>query len=230
MSSNTARSRLDALPSERVLWLGLLCALELLAVVSYFRFTSSELISVRYVLYPFVWINVGLLAVVATDPVPTSRRHRRLGIAVGIGYFLLLAWFAGLVSLVPAGHDHAAHASHGFSLAMPSPGWGPTLSYSGAVFQFSLVPFRVVGYLALSYLVYATVLDSLAASATGLVGLFSCVSCAFPLLSSLASGTAGSAAALATVYAFGVDLSTLVFVVAVALLYWRPGVPSRGGA
>ncbi|WP_439025775.1 DUF7546 family protein [Haloarchaeobius sp. DT45] len=227
MSSNTARQTLDALPSERVLWLGLLCALELLAVVGYFQFTSGELLSVRYVLYPFVWINVGLLAVAATDPIPTSRRHRLLGVAVAVGYFLLLAWFAGLVSLVPAGHDHAAH---GFSLAMPSPGWGPTLSYSGAVFQFSLVPFRVVGYLSLAYLVYATVLESLSASATGLLGLFSCVSCAFPLLSSLASGTAGSAAALATVYAFGVDLSTLVFVVAVALLYWRPGVPSRGGA
>ncbi|WP_435317732.1 DUF7546 family protein [Haloarchaeobius sp. TZWSO28] len=227
MSSNTARSTLDALPSERVLWLGLLCALELLAVVAYFRFTSSELVSVRYALYPFVWINVGVLAVVATDPIPTARRFRLLGVAVAVGYFLLLAWFAGLISLAPAGHEHAAS---GFSVAMPSPGWGPTLSYTGAVFQFALVPFRVVGYLSLAYLVYATVLESLSASATGLVGLFSCVSCAFPLISSLASGTAGSAAALATVYAFGVDLSTLVFVVAVALLYWRPGVPSRGGA
>ncbi|WP_435335144.1 DUF7546 family protein [Haloarchaeobius sp. TZWWS8] len=223
MGSNATRSLADAMPSERVLWLGLLCALELLAVVSYFQLTSAELTSVRYALYPFVWLNVGLVAVVLTSPAVASPRQRAGAALVAGGYFLLLAWATGLVGLAPADHDPT-----GLAATMASPGWGPTVTYGGSLLTLVLVPFRLLGYLALAYLVYAAVLDSLAASATGLVALFSCVSCTFPLVSSLAASAGGSAAMVATAFAFGIDVSTAVFVVSVALLYWRPGVGRVG--
>jgi hypothetical protein len=51
--------------------------------------------------------------------------------------------------------------------------------------------------------------------------LVSCVSCTLPVLAALVSGVAGgSVTAVAT--GFSYDLSTLVFVASVGLLYWRP--------
>ncbi|WP_435360767.1 DUF7546 family protein [Haloarchaeobius sp. DFWS5] len=224
MASNAATQTGDGLPSERVLWFALLCSLELFVVVAYFQLTSATVTSIRYVLYPFVWINLGVAAVATTRPFSAPRRQRLVAIAVAVGYFLLLAWLVGMVRVHPGG---SAHGPVGLSLSLPSPGWGPTLTYASEHGHLALVPFRVVGYLALAYLVYATVLDSLAATATGLVALFSCVSCAVPLLSSLATSTGGSAAMLTTVYTYGMDVSTAVFVVALALLYYRPGVRAR---
>jgi hypothetical protein len=225
--ASTRRWSADGLPSERQLWFGLLCALELLALVGYFRFTTAELTSVRYALYPFVWVNVGLLAVAGTRTAHASRRQRVFAGGIAAGYFGVLAWLVGMVGL----HlDGQVHASLGFDVAMPSPGWGPLVTYVTPAVHFVFVPFRVIGYLALAYLVYAAVLESLTVPAGGLLALVSCVSCAFPLISSLAAGLTGSTAGLATVYAYSVDASTLVFVVAVALLYWRPGGSNRVGS
>ncbi len=92
------------------------------------------------------------------------------------------------------------------------------------------MPARVVGYLALGYLVYATVIDAAGAAVSGIVGLFSCVSCSWPILASLLSGVAGGGSALvAATFDFSYDISTVVFLVTVALLYWRPLVGSHFG-
>jgi hypothetical protein len=85
------------------------------------------------------------------------------------------------------------------------------------------MPARVVGYLALSYLVYATVIDAAGAAVSGILGLLSCVSCSWPILASLATAILGSGSALAaSATALSYDLSTVVFLATVALLYWRP--------
>ena len=88
----------------------------------------------------------------------------------------------------------------------------------------TLIPYQVVGYATLAYLVYARVLEATGTAITGLLGLFSCVSCAWPVVGTAVAAVFGSGSA---VYAFALaesyGLSTAVFVSAVALLTWRPG-------
>jgi len=71
--------------------------------------------------------------------------------------------------------------------------------------------------------VYATVARASRAALGGLVGLVSCVSCTLPVVAALLSSVAGGSAAVtaaATVWSY--DLSTLVFLGAIALLVWQP--------
>lgn len=215
--STTTTDRLATLRPRRetLLWGGLLVATELLALFAYLAVTDVRLTAVRYSLYPFVWINVGLWAVLRTDLPPASERFRRLAALVGVGYFLLLGGVGGLYQF------HGADM--GLRIAWLSPGWGPAVLYSDDYLTATLLPFKVVGYAALAYLVAATVRDASGSVVTGVVGLFSCVSCTWPVVATLLTGVFGSASAVATVATTqAYDLSTLVFVSAVALLYWRP--------
>jgi hypothetical protein len=71
--------------------------------------------------------------------------------------------------------------------------------------------------------VYATVLDAAGSAVTGVLGLLSCVSCSWPVLTSIATGLVGGSSGVAAAVSNGsYGLSTLVFVVTVGLLYWRP--------
>ena len=79
-----------------------------------------------------------------------------------------------------------------------------------------------MGYLALAWLVYATVIDAAGSAVTGVLGLLSCVSCSWPILASLLTGIGGGGALAAAAQSQSYELSTVVFVVTVALLYWRP--------
>ncbi|WP_424019125.1 DUF7546 family protein [Halorientalis pallida] len=195
---------------------------EVLLLGVYWLVSPSELTSiwaVRYWLYPFIWINVGLLAIFRTTPAPAPSRDRWLAGGIAVGYFAVLAYAGGIVG--PAS-SMAGRSLRVTVLALP-PGWAPTLIYNGTYLSAALFPFKVVGYVALAYLVYATVLDATGSAVTGLLGLLSCVSCSWPVLASLATGLLGSGSALAgAVYTQSYGLSTLVFVVTVGLLYWRP--------
>ncbi|WIV66857.1 DUF7546 family protein [Natrialbaceae archaeon AArc-T1-2] len=172
-------------------------------------------------LYPFVWINVGVWAVARTTPTGGTRRQKSIAGAVAVGYFLVLAAVGGLFATSLFTSDWHAHGLR-LEATLP-PGYGPALFYSGSWLLVSLVPYQLVGYLSLAYLVYVTVLDAARSAAGGVVGLFACVSCAWPILASLTTGTAGAGTAVATaVYAQAYELSTVAFVLTVALLYWRP--------
>lgn len=215
--STTTRDRLAGLRPDRetLLWAALVLNLELLAVVTYFSLADVTVLEPRYVVYPLLWINVGVWAVARTDLAPASPRTRWLAAAVGVGYFLLLGGLGGLFS--PGG------AGQGLRIAWLPPGWGPTLLYSGDLLTLSLFPFKLVGYAALAYLVAATVRDVSGSALAGVVGLFSCISCTWPVVAAVLSGVFGSTSGVAAVATNGAyDLSTLVFVSAVALLYWRP--------
>lgn len=205
-----------------VRWLLVLAWFEAIAVVGYLALTGATVQSVRYVLYPFVWINVGALAVLRISPPPAGRRTRLAAGGVAALYFLALAALSGLVGLELGAHTHT-HV-HGLQVTMAAPGWGPRVGYAGSLVTLNFVPYRVVGYLAVAYLVYAALLDAARAAVTGLLGVGSCIGCAFslavPLAAGAAGGAGGAAAALAT---FSVDLSTLAYVAAVALLVVRPG-------
>jgi hypothetical protein len=172
--------------------------------------------------YPFVWLNVGLWAIWRTRPAKTTPGRRRIAIVVAAGYFLVLAYVGGLfgAAAVPAGTSPAG--ARLATLSIP-PGYSPALLYQGEFLRAAVIPYKLVGYLALAYLVYATAIDAAGAALSGVLGLLSCVSCTWPILATIASGLAGGSTALVgTVYSQSYGLSTIVFVVTVALLYWRP--------
>jgi len=195
-------------------------AAEALLVAGYFAISPSTLVgpgAVRFLIYPFVWINVGIWAILRTTPAPTTLRRRRLAGALAAGYFLVLAYAGGLVAF-----GHGPVGGIDVSVFSVPPGWGPVLAYSGPFIQLSILPFKLVGYVALAYLVYATTIDAAGTAVGGVLGVLSCVSCTWPVLASLATGLGGANGPAAAVYARSYGLSTVVFVVTVALLYWRP--------
>ena len=210
---------------------GLLAAaifLEGVLVVGYFLATPGNVTVPRYVLYPFVWINAVLLAAYRTQ-IPSAPRRRHL-IAGGLAavYFLLLANWAGLTELTIGGHHLIVDGLFDLHIGRGSPGWARTQVISD-LFYVSFVPYRVIGYLGLTYLVYAALLDASGAVASGALGLVSCLSCSFPIVASFVTGFVGGWVTLmSTAFAYSIDISTVAFLASVALLYWRPGFGSFG--
>ncbi len=210
---------------SRLLTLGIvgLVVLELSLIGLYIRFSSGTITDPLILVYPFLWINVSVWAVLTTAPPSGSTRHRRIAGAIAVGYFLLLASVGGLVNLGHAFHGHTHASSLRIVLTTLPPGWSPAILYGGPLIGLALLPFKVIGYLALAYLVYVTLLDAAGSVVSGLIGLFSCVSCTWPVLGTVVTGVFGGTSAVALVAMnrpYGV--STLVFLSAVALLYWRP--------
>lgn len=201
-----------------LVWGAILVNTELLVLFVYLLVVGPTVTDPRFYAYPFIWINVALWGVARVTPPPASDAARLRAGVLAVAYFAVLAVFGGLVG--PAGD-----VATGFRVAVTSlpPGWAPALLYSGTVVKLSLLPFKVVGYAALAYLVYATVLDAAGTAAGGVLGLLSCVSCVLPILASVVSSVLGGAGALvaaATAQTYG--LSTAVFVLTVGLLVWRP--------
>jgi hypothetical protein len=199
-----------------------------LAALLYVALTPAEVTPARYSLYGLLWVGVGavVLAREATLVRPVTPRARRVAALVAGGYLVALALAGGVV--VPGGVP--APVADGWFVRTLPPGWGPAVVYGGPSLAVVLMPARVVGYLALAALVRGTVLDGLASEAGGLRGglpgvlaLFSCVSCSWPVLAGVAAALFGSGSGLAAgVAGLSYGLSTLVFLVTVALLYWRP--------
>jgi len=215
---------------DTLLWAGLVVNTEIILTAAYLLVADVTVTEWRYLVYPFVWINLSALAVVRTDTIAGSSRARYVGAAIGLGYLLVLAYVGGLVSQGVAAH-HAAgaavadHHALGWRLAWLPPGWGPALVYSGTAVQLTLMPYKVVGYLTLAYLVYATVIDAAGSAVSGLLGLVSCVSCTWPVLASLAGAVAGSGTAVAAAASeWSYMLGTIAFAVTVGLLLWRPTI------
>lgn len=225
--SSTGRGTAGALPRGARL-LAAAVALEAALLAGYFLATPATVTVPRYVVYPFVWINAAVVAVARTDPPRAPFRRSAVAAVVAAAYFLLVANWAGLVGLTGAGH-HAVEGLLGLHVGAGSPGWERVRLVTRTVYV-SFVPFRVIGYFGLAYLVYVTVLDATTAVVSGALGLFSCLSCSFPILASLVAAVWGGSLALgSTVSAYSLDLSTLAFLASVALLYWRPGFPSFAG-
>jgi hypothetical protein len=195
-------------------WWCLVVAAEVAVATVYIDLAGLTITEPRYVVYPFVWINVGVWAVLRTTTPRVDRRQWTVAAAVATGYLLVLLW-AGGVLLV--GLFEPLPGGAAASVYWDIPGRGPIVVYGTPRLRLSLIPFKAVGYLALSYLVYARLLDATRAALSGALGLFSCVGCAFSILLPLLGATTlfGS-----TLTGLAWDLSTLVFVLTVALLYW----------
>jgi hypothetical protein len=170
-----------------------------------------------FYVYPFIWINVALWALWRVDVPQTNQRRRLIAGLIAIGYLLVLGYLGGLYGL------GLGSMATGFRVSMLPPGWGPALLYGGEYVRLALLPFKLVGYLTLSYLIYVTVIDTATNAAAGLLGLFSCISCTLPLIAAAVGGIIGGGGALiAVASAQSYPLSTAVFVVTVLLLVWRP--------
>lgn len=219
MTATIDRARLARFRPTRgtLLWGAVLVNAELLALLFYLAQPAVTATAIRYYVYPFIWINVGLWALVRVSPPKASHRRRVVAGVLAVGYFLVLAYASGLV-----GPGLGAMAT-GLRIAPLPPGSGPALVYGGESLQLALFPYKIVGYVALAALVYATVLDVARSAIGGILGLFSCVSCTWPVIASFVGGIAGSSSAVANAALSGsYGLSTVVFVITVALLYWRP--------
>lgn len=226
MSTAFARYRPDR--ELLLVWAAVINA-ELLAVAVYLLWTGATPTRPLFYVYPFVWINAALWALWTVDvPAVDDRRRGALAAAAGVGYFLVLGYFGGLYAVGSAAGANGSGgvvAGAGWSLVLASfpPGWSPAVLYDGATVTLALLPFKVFGYVTLAYLVAVTVLDASGGAAAGLLGLFSCVSCTLPLIAGAVSGLVGGAGALvAAAYGQSYGLSTVVFVVTVVLLVWRP--------
>ena len=219
------------LPRARTL--GIVAAIlwiETLIVGWYVLYEPVRITDPLVLVYPLVWIDASLLALWVTDAPSASRRYRWLGGVIGVGYFLVLAYVGGLVSLGHALHGHA----HAFGIVVHwplPPGWGPTVTYAGSLIGLSIVPYKLLGYATLAYLVYVTVVETAGSAWGGIVGLFSCVSCTWPVLGTVLASAVGSTS---VVVVFAVNepyaASTLVFLSAVGLLLWRPFDRVPGGS
>ena len=207
-------------PTGRRLYWALFVNSQLLAAVVYVLLTRASFESLRLVAYAAVWLNVSVWVVVNSRPTASaSPQVRRRALAVGVGYFALLAVVGGLVTV------GIGAAATGLRIAPLPPGYGPALLYSGEWLTVTLMPNYLVGYAALAYLVYVTVIDAAGSAAAGVIGLFSCVSCSWPLLASLASAITGGGSLLVTsALQVSYGLSTAVFLLTAGLLYWRPTV------
>lgn len=201
---------------------------EALVVAGYLFFRPGAVVHGRYLLYPFVWMNVGLLAVAA---VPAPRPHPRRGaLAAGVAaaYFFLLSYLTGLVAVYPPGGG--PELLSGLSVSASAPGWGPRVTYVGETFQGVFIPYRVVGYVALAYLVYVAAMRAATAALPAVVGIGSCVSCTLPLVAPQLVGVVGASAAvgLSVARGFAVDISTVLYCLAVGLLYAAARAGERG--
>jgi hypothetical protein len=192
---------------------------EFLLVAIYLLVTSATPTQLAFYIYPFIWINVALWALWRVDVPSVSQRQKLVAGVIAVGYFLVLGYLGGLYGL---GLGEMATGLRIEFMDYP-PGWGPALLYGGEWIRLALLPFKVIGYLTLSYLVYVTILDTATSAVAGLFGLFSCISCTLPLIAAIVGGIIGGGGALiALASAQSYPLSTAVFVVTVLLLIWRP--------
>lgn len=223
MDASVSRSPLDrfSAPDRREITIfGLFVNLQLVFVVLYYATGMGHLTDPRYLLYGLLWVNVASYVIYRTSPPSgVSFAARRRALALVTGYFGVLAVVGGLVA---TGVPEAAPG--GVRIAWLTPGWGPALVYGGEWITLTLTPAYLLGYLALSYLVYVTILEASGSSVAGLLGLLSCVSCTWPVVAGIGGALFGGGGLLAaTALESSYDLSTAVFLLTVAILYFRPG-------
>lgn len=220
VTRRSADGRLGKYSPDPIVLLGwvALCLFEGITVGVYLLLSSGRVTNPLVFVYPFVWVNASIWAVGRTRPPTTTANRRLLARLIAVGYFLVLAFFGGILAFEGMG-------SPGLTTywSLP-PGYGPQVVLSSSLFQFLLVPYKVVGYLALAYLVYTVLLNTFSSALTGVVGVFSCVSCTWPILGTFLSTLFGSTSMVVSVASnqpYGA--STVVFLSAVALLVWQPG-------
>jgi len=216
----TALSQLR--PSRRtVLWGTLLVNVELFMLLTYTSVTEGQL--VLPIVYPLIWINAAVWVFARIRPTSSPPRRRLAAAVIGGAYFLVLLALTGHIDVGTAFVDRVPYTGLDVRLDNP-PGMSPSIHYIGTYLSVQLIPYYVVGYASLSYLVGVLVLDVSRFALGGVLGLFSCISCTFPIVIGLFGGIVGISTTGVTAATGALDpaVSTAVFVTTVALLAWRP--------
>ncbi|MFW5957341.1 MAG: DUF7546 family protein [Natronomonas sp.] len=195
------------------LWIAILC-LEATLVAAYFTVTPDRpTTQIRYLVYPFVWINAGLWAVSRTAPISGRRELRIIAGSVAFAYFLLMLYLPGNLAF-----DTAA-TSVEVRIEMYAPGWGPLVAVTSPWIRLFVLPFTAIGYGSLSYLLYVNIVDLTRGTLSGVLGLVTCVGCTVPVLVPIVGIMGGPATSLATTaYAWSYDMGTVFFLLAVGIL------------
>lgn len=190
--------------------------IEVFIVWTYFLLSSSEPTSIRYLTYPFIWMNTSIWVVYNTEHISSENNYiTLLVLAISIIYFLVLLYIPGLIGL------STNTPATGLYFSMVSPGWGPIISYTGNLIQFTIIPFQVIGYLSITYLIYISLLNTAKSSIVGgMLGIFTCVGCITPIFASLLGFLGGGLTSLTTsAYSFSYDIGTIIFLITIGLLY-----------
>lgn len=195
--------------------LGGLIGAEVIIVSLWFAVADWSVLRPLAVAHPLVWLNVGAFALLAVERPDSTRRQRALAAGIGMLYFALVSWVGGLLQ------DGMGGVSA--SILWLPPGWGPALHITSPWLAATLFPYQVVGYLTLSYLLYVAMLGAIQPVAGAVLGLTSCIGCTLPLAASLGAPLIGGSLPLALGEAGRpAAVGTIVFVLSVAILLWRP--------
>lgn len=201
---------------------GILAALAYVTVLAaYLATTTTEVLDPMQATYPLVWFAVASASLAAAFGISAPDRRgspgglrERLPQFVGLGYVVLLAGISGTLSVGPTGF--------GLDVASGLPGWGPIVLADLLAVTLVIVPFQVVGYVALGALLARALAVSTGSLFAGTLGLFSCAGCVLPVVA------AGASALGVPLFADGVPVivSTVAFsATAVALV----ALAVRGG-
>lgn len=217
--STTYRVNRFEFRKDTLLWGALIVNTHLLMILAYYALSPNRFTGLTVVIPPVVWIAVSIWVFARTDPPAGTQRQRTIALAVATAYFGLLAYFGGLW-----GAGAPGPVSTQLTVFSLPPGWNPILKIQTSLVEIVLIPYQFVGYLALAYLIYTAILEAAGSAISGVLGLLSCVSCTWPIIATVATSVVGGTAGITGfVYSQSYLLSTVVFVVTVVLLYWRPG-------
>ncbi|RJX41962.1 hypothetical protein DM826_09890 [Halonotius aquaticus] len=181
----------------------------LTAIATYLRLTDAVITTGRSLSYPVIWIVTSLTAAVWIGLTVRGRPYRWRGVAIGGGYTLVIAWLTGLLGATTGGFPLRVHAA--------PPGWGPIILYDSGLLRLSIVPFKLIAYLALGYVIYALVAAHRGSVRAAALGVVSCVSCTGPLLV-VVIGAIGGTQATTAVATAGYDIATVALVATFGLL------------
>lgn len=188
-------------------------------IFAYVVRTDTAVQSVRHLLYPVAWVVLSVFLVAFFRRHAPNPTRSRAAVGVGIGYLLLLAVVGSPIGV--------GDGTTGSSLVWATPGWGPILLYSAGPVQGALVPFEMIGYVALSYGVACAVAASSRGVLAGLVGMFTCIGCVLPVVAAVVGLFGGTTAALQpATTSYG--LATAVF--GLTILVFLVAVPTTGPA
>jgi len=188
---------------------GLAVGVYAVATSAYLAAVGPTVTDLRAFVYPPVWIGASVAAALWVDRTVRHRPRPWLGRAVGITYVLGIAWLSGLVDV--------SSGMTPLRVVSTLPGWGPIGLYDNGLVSLSVVPFKLVAYLALGHIVAVLVAAQGGSARAAALGMASCVSCAAPLLLAV-GGLLGGAQATSMVASVGYDIATVILVATFALL------------
>lgn len=192
----------------------LFVGLQIAVVAAYFLITGTVALTIRHALIPVVWITLGAWVVLHTPLPDELPSYAPVVAVVSAVYFVVLLYLGGLVGFT------TTPGSSSFFFTLASPGWGPIVGYTADAVYLRVVPFQFIGYAVLSYLVFVALTDTASSLVGAAVGMVSCVGCTWPIIAGVLSVVgAGGAGATSAVQSLSYELSTVVYIVAVVVLY-----------